>query len=298
MARPNRRDPRKHPPALLGKRLKRLREAAGYPSQEAAARLLGWSRETLTKTENGERPPTDLVFDSYLEKFRATPEQAEYLTEDLELARHFVAQVPEFAEPWLSVEPQATQIEAWGLYAMPGQLQAYSYSLAMFLKGGMDEDRAAASAALRARRAEILKGDKPTQLTAILYEPVLYCQVGSPETMVAEMEHLLKLSALPHVTILVVPECEYFPGREGQFQIASGPDIPDTLNMITIADVTTNDPAVVARTIRLFGVIRGYALSVADSRARIQEARQRWKDRPRTPAGGSPATATAGRTPA
>ena len=51
----------------------------------------------------------------------------------------------------------------------------------------------------------------------------------------------------------------------------------ESINMITVEDQTTNTSAVVDRTIALFEDIRGYALSVMESRALIQEALQRWK---------------------
>jgi transcriptional regulator with XRE-family HTH domain len=278
MARPNSRDPKKHPAALLGQRLGRLRIAAGFPTHEAAARAFGYSRETITKVESGERTPTDLVFNSYLEKCQATPDQAESLREDLELARNAEPVVPEFAEPWLNVEREATIIRSWALDVIPGQLQTYEYAFAMFVAGGLDEDEAAAKAAARVKRAAILDGPEATRLTAILYEPLLQCLVGTSEVTAAELEHLLEMSRRPNIIIQVVQQTGFFPGLNGQFEIASGRTIPDTLNVITIRDQTINDPVVVEEAIVLFESIRSYAVSAADSRALIQEAHQRWKN--------------------
>lgn len=279
MPRPNSRDPKQSPAALLGQRPRRLRQAAGFPSQEAGARAMGYAREVVTKAESGERVPTDQVFRKYLETFHATAGQAESLYEDLELARNLADPViPEFAEPWLDVEPEAAIIRAWGLDMMPGQLQTYDYAHAMFLAGSMDEDKAAARAAARVKRASILDGPEPTRLTAILYEPLLSRLVGIPGVMGGQLEHLLEMSQRPNVIIQVVREAGYFLGLRGQFQIASGRAIPDTLNMITIRDQTTNDPIVVDEAITLFEDIRGYALSAAESRTMIQEALQRWKN--------------------
>jgi hypothetical protein len=79
------------------------------------------------------------------------------------------------------------------------------------------------------------------------------------------------------VVIHVVPDTGYFPGRAGEFAIASSLEIPDTVDLITVQDHVTEDPAVVGTVVALFEEIRGYALNVADSRAVIQEALQRWK---------------------
>jgi len=97
--------------------------------------------------------------------------------------------------------------------------------------------------------------------------------------MVGQLEHLLEMMDRPNVVIQIVPEAGYFLGFAGQFEIARGRTIPDTLNMITVEDQTTNTPAVVDRAIALFEDIRGYALSVADSRVLIQEAIEKWNSK-------------------
>jgi hypothetical protein len=87
------------------------------------------------------------------------------------------------------------------------------------------------------------------------------------EVMAAELEHLVELSQQPNVVLQVVREPAYFPGHDGAFAIASGRAIPDTLNMVNIEDHTTNAAALVDRAIALFEDIRGYALTVAESRS-------------------------------
>jgi transcriptional regulator with XRE-family HTH domain len=277
MARPNSRDPRKDPKALLGKRLRRLRVAAGFASAEAAAKAMGYVREVISKTESGERTPTDPVFEKWLKVCNATPEQRESLAEDLELARHSEPVVPEFAEAWLNAEAEASYIRLWALFVMPGLLQTYDYANAMFLMGGLDEDKATAKAAARVKRQVILDGPDATRLTVLLSEPLLHRLVGTPEIMVQELTHLLEMSKRPNVIIQVVRDGAYFPGHEGQFEIASGHTIPDTLNMITVMDQTTTDRAMADPTIVLFERIRGYALPIEETRALIQEALERWK---------------------
>jgi hypothetical protein len=116
-----------------------------------------------------------------------------------------------------------------------------------------------------------------TRFTAILYEPLLHRLVGTPEIMIGQLEHLLALMARPNVIIQVIREAGYFLGFEGQFEIARGRAIPDTLNMITLRDQTTSDPVVVDEAAMLFEQIRSYALNVAGSRALIQEALPQWQ---------------------
>lgn len=278
MARPNSRDPKKHPAALLGQRLGRLRITAGLPTHEAAAKAFGYSRETITKVESGERTPTDQVFSTYLEKCNATPAQAESLREDLELARNAEPVVPEFAEPWLKIEPEATIIRAWGLNTIPSNSRSTTTRSRCSLSTVWTRIRPprALHSVSSGRRSST--NPTPTRMTAILYEPLLNCLVGTATITAGELEHLLKMSDRPNVIIQVVRESGYFPGMDGQFQMASGRTIPDTLNMIAVRDQTINDPVVVEEASALFETIRSYALSAAESRTLIQEALQRWKN--------------------
>jgi hypothetical protein len=96
----------------------------------------------------------------------------------------------------------------------------------------------------------------------------------------------------------VVRDTGYFFGLEGEFGIARGREIPDTLNVVSVEDRATTEPAVVDRVAALFERIRGHALTIEESRAIIQEALQRWNSQRQAPAGARPATATVVQTPA
>ena len=113
-------------------------------------------------------------------------------------------------------------------------------------------------------------------MTSILHESVLYRRVGTPAVMAEQLEDLLKMSRQSNVILQVVRDTGYFFGLEGEFMIASGHIIPDTLNMVTVEDQTTTDPAMVDRSTALFERIRGHALTIEESRSIIQEAVQRW----------------------
>jgi hypothetical protein len=140
----------------------------------------------------------------------------------------------------------------------------------------MDEDTAAQSADARVARRGRIEGPDAKRVTAIIHESALYCQVGTPQVMAEQLEDLLAMSRQPNVIIQIVRNTGYFFGLEGEFMIASGHTMPDTLNMVTVVDQTTTDPAMVDRTTALFERIRGHALTIEESRAIIQEALQRW----------------------
>ena len=95
--------------------------------------------------------------------------------------------------------------------------------------------------------------------------------------MARQLSHLLEMSRRPNLVIQVVRDTGYFPGRRGQFEIASGPGIIDTMVTWGVEDQTMDDPALVGKAAALFERIRGYALTIEESRSLIQEALQRWQ---------------------
>jgi hypothetical protein len=281
MPRPNPRDPETNLGAALGEELRDLRIEAGFPTQDAWAKATGYPRETISKYETGDTLPSDTAFTDLLDSCHVTSRERKALTRLLRLARKARGVILESAVPYMEAERKAAFLRLWALLLVPGILQIREYALAMFLAAGLDEDAATEKVGARLDRQAILNGPDAAHVTAIFYESVLRYQVGAPEVMVAQLERLLELSHRPNVAIQVIRDTGYFPGMEGEFQIASGPVILDTLVMVTVEDQVTNDEAVVRRVAALFEKIRSYALSADDSRALIVEAITQWKNKQR-----------------
>jgi transcriptional regulator with XRE-family HTH domain len=273
--------------ARLGEELRQLRIAAGYPTIQAlAARIDGYGESLITKVEQGKRTASKQLFPAWLDACAAhIDDKAPVLTDGLrraltalwELALKREGPIPEFIELWLKREAAATFLRLWALNALPGLLQTYDYANAMFIQSGLDEDEASEKAAVRIQRQSILEGPDATQVTTIIYAPVLHSLVGTAEIMARQLEHILAMTRRPNLVIQVVRDTGYFPGRRGQFEIASGPKIADTLLIWTVEDQTMDDPVLVGKSAALFERIRGYALTIEESRALIQEALQRWQ---------------------
>jgi hypothetical protein len=279
MPRPNPRDPETNLSAALGEALRDLRIEAGFATQDAWAKATGYPREAISRWETGDTLPGDTAFTDLLDSCNATSRERKTLTRLLRLARKARGVLLESFVPYADAEKNAAFLRLWALLLVPGLLQVREYARAMFLAAGLDEDAAAEKVEARLDRQGILDGPDAAHVTAVFYEPVLYRQVGTPEVMAAQLERLLELSHRGNVVIQVIRDTGYFPGLEGAFQIASGPDIPDTLVMVTVEDQPTADEAVVRRVARLFENIRSYALSAEDSRALIVEAITQWKSR-------------------
>ncbi len=193
------------------------------------------------------------------------------------LARKAKGPIREFFAKYFAQELKAAFLRMWGLLMIPGGLQTRDYAYAMFLAEGLDEDEAAEQTELRMRRRARVDGPDAAHITALIHQRALYFQVGTPETMAGQLTDLLELSRRRNVVIQVIPDEGYFQGVAGPFEIASGPGIFDIVDMVTVEDYVTDEPAVVGKVIARFQQIHGYARSVAESRTLIREALQWWE---------------------
>jgi hypothetical protein len=274
------------PAVRLGRHLKRIRLAAGYTSQPALSARIGFVEDVIQKGETGKRIPSKEVFPAWIDACRMsidgkrqslTDGEVRVLFDLWETARATQVPIPQFIERWFENEAKAAFLRLWGLLLVPGQLQTRDYAHAMFLAEGLDEDEATEKAGIRIRRQAILDGPGAAHVTAVLHERALYFLVGTREIMAGQLARLWELSRRPNVVIQVVRDEGYFPGLRGPFEIASGDPIPDTLLILAVEDQTMEDTALTRKAIALFEEIRGYALTVADSRAVILEAIEEWK---------------------
>jgi transcriptional regulator with XRE-family HTH domain len=121
MPRRNSRDAKTNPRARLGEMLAQAREEAGFATQAALAERLSIDRTVVGKVESGERPPSDLVLQSWIGACRITNVEL-YLTL-LDLAR-----APDDNDPipsWFSdyaqdIEPVAHTIRTGSPSSSPG----------------------------------------------------------------------------------------------------------------------------------------------------------------------------------
>jgi transcriptional regulator with XRE-family HTH domain len=278
MPRPKSRDPESDPIAALGEELERLRLAAGFSTQDALARKAGFGREAVTKVESGAEVPSENLYQKWLEVCEASEETRHFLDRMLADARRSKSTTPEFAKPWLRAERAAEFLLLWSPRLVPGLLQAREYTYDMFARNGYSEAEATAKTEERLKRQSILEGQDSVHVTVIMHESVLELRVGSPATMVRQLEHLLEVSEFPNVIIQVVRGDEYFLGMEGQFEIASGDSIPDTLVMVVaIEDQNSQDKAEVRRATKLFRDIQSRALNTEETRTFIRERQERWR---------------------
>jgi transcriptional regulator with XRE-family HTH domain len=276
MPRPKSRNPEQDPAAKLGELLAELRAEAGYATQDALSVAIHVSRDVIAKAESGYQPPTEDVFDAIMAKCHVTERERKIFLGMLVLARAVRGPVPQFFQKYLEREREAEYLLLWCPVIVSGLFQVYEYAHAMFTRAGMDEEEASAKANARQDRQAVLNGPDAPHVTLLLHESVLRRRVGTPEIMVSQLNHLLEMSQRASVGIQVIQDEGYFWGLEGQFEIANGEAITDTVVMVAVEDQTVDDKKVVRKATRLFRQIQGHALSIEETRVLITEAIQQW----------------------
>jgi transcriptional regulator with XRE-family HTH domain len=274
MGRPNSRDPESDPAAAFGDTLRRLREAANIPTQGAAGKRQNYSNHTISHWETGAKVPNEAQINALLDEYKVSGLLRDIVMNSWRLACKAKGPIREFFARYFAEEQQAAFLRLWGVLLIPGPLQTRDYAHAMFRKGGLDEDEATEQADLRMQRRDRVTGENPAHVTALIYERALYYQVGTPETMIAQLTDLVELSSRRNVVLQVIRDEGYFTGSLGAFGIAGGPAIADIVDMETVRDYVTDDPDVVGDVVAEFEEIRGYARNTTESSAVITEAIQ------------------------
>jgi hypothetical protein len=229
---------------LLGVRLRRLREAKRI-TREAAGYAIRASESKISRMELGrvgfkERDVSDL-----LALYGADQADRDEL---LEMAR--AANAPgwwqrygDVLAPWfqnyLALEESASLIRTYEVQFVPGLLQTERYARAVFQRGHSEApDRDVEQRIeLRMARQERLLASETTALWAVIDEAALRRQIGGPEVMREQIEHLLRLAALPNITIQVMPlRFGGHPAEGGAFTLLRfpEPEIPDVVYVETL----------------------------------------------------------------
>jgi transcriptional regulator with XRE-family HTH domain len=271
------RSPQSDPAALLGDELRELRKLAGYRSQDDVAVSVGTDRSVIGKAETGELPPTPDLLTALLDTYEVNG-QLRRVYERLNLVAR-ARQDPSklHMAPWYETEARAHTLRYWAPTIVPGIAQTAAYAADLFRALGVDETKAVELDEIRTSRQAILMRPEPPDTTILLWEPVLHHQIGSCETMREQLTTLVELSG--RVMIQVVPsDIGANAGVGGPIGLAATDDAPELLvSSALVEDLLTNNPVPVRKASATFNRVRGDALTVQESRARMTKAMERWQ---------------------
>ncbi|MEW2358731.1 helix-turn-helix transcriptional regulator [Spirillospora sp. NPDC029432] len=224
---------------LLVQKLRRLREDAGF-TQAEVAQAMDWSESKQIKMERGNIPVRIPDVRALLVHYGLVgPEHQQETDAVLQLARDarrkgwwhtYGDAVPEWFEPFLGLETEATSIRTYQPELVPGLLQTQDYHQGLLrtspaVRSAETIDR---MTTLREQRQQRLEGPNATTYWAIMNEAVLMRPPGSTALMKAQLTHIVERMELPAVTVQVLPfSAGLHPAMDGPFEILGFPESLD-----------------------------------------------------------------------
>lgn len=200
------------PRMVLGEMLRRLREGKGI-SAVAAGDAIRASESKINRLELG-RVGVKLRDVADLCTLYGVVDHAQRTTL-LELARQtnlpawwqrYRDVLPSWFETYLGLEQDADVIRGYEVQFVPGLLQTADYARAVIelAHGSAREEEIERRLTVRMRRQQILHRTGPPRLWMVIDEAALRRPIGGRAAMFAQLEHLIDVCELPHVTVQVL----------------------------------------------------------------------------------------------
>jgi hypothetical protein len=263
---------------LLGELLRLARQQSDYASQADLASALGVERTAVTRAEAGS--VTARVLGDILAQCGVTG-LAEVAVKGVHRLARRADDPGERVAPWYETAERAVALRYWQPLVVPGIAQTPEYAYEVFRADGRDHDRAVQDADARMARQAVLDRDDPPVVVIVIWEAVLWHQVGSPQVMAGQCAKLLEVGERPGVLVHVLPTAlGANAGLGGPVSLASVSGEPDVL--LTgglLEDTVTPDVQQVRTALAIFERVRGVAGNIMDSRTTIEEARESWNSR-------------------
>ncbi|WP_188188585.1 helix-turn-helix domain-containing protein [Nonomuraea sp. SYSU D8015] len=219
----------------LAAELRRLREDAGLNGVQVA-QSLRWSTSKVSRLETGQVAPSPKDVAKLLAHYEVDGERGELL---LALAANGNAKgwwdayadlVPEPVLELFGLEDGASDVRVWNTFSLPGLLQTRDYAMQIGMRTIELVPPSKIERRTRARmlRQRVLTKEPPLRYSAVLDEAVLRRRFGDldDKMMRDQLQHLVKLSDLPNITIQVLRLEQSHPTDVTNFILLSFPSMP------------------------------------------------------------------------
>ncbi|MFF4395960.1 helix-turn-helix domain-containing protein [Streptomyces sp. NPDC001480] len=254
--------------ATVGRQLKLRREAVGMRAADFGT-AVGYGEDLVYKIEGGKRIPRP----EYLEKADEVLGAGGLLAamkEDVAKVRY-----PKKVRELAKLEGNAVEIGLYSNHNIHGLLRTEEHMRALFdvwLPAHTEEDTERMVAARLARRAVFEKSPAPA-LSFVQEEVTLRRPVGGTMVWRRQLERLLELGKLRHVTIQVMPTgSEDHCGTGGLIEVLK---FPDGTAVGRSDGAFSGRPVTDPKQLRIlelrYGMIRAQALTPRESRAFIEQ---------------------------
>ncbi|MEV7787627.1 helix-turn-helix transcriptional regulator [Streptomyces sp. NPDC088106] len=198
---------------VLGHLLRMLRKDAGIPA-ETAGRFIRGSGAKISRMERAQvtckhNDVTDLLGFYGVEDTQVLAQFADMVRISRQPGwwHRFDGVLPDWAGKLIGLQEAASTIRTYEVQLVPGLLQTAAYTEAVVRQayplapqGEVDE-----RGELRRIRQDVLVRQDAPRLWAVLDEAVLHRPMGGEQVMREQLQHLIKMSQLEHVTIQIAP---------------------------------------------------------------------------------------------
>lgn len=196
----------------LGADLRRLRERASLTLEEAGARV-GVSKATLSRYETKEGSVKWPTVDALCREYGADDDERGALVDLAKGAkiqgwwRSLADPIPESMNLMLTLESEVVREEHYACVYVPGLLQTRAYAEAVHRASEVEcpEREVEHMVDIRMKRQELLQRDEPPHVWCVIDEAAIRRRVGGGLVMQEQLQRVLEMAKLPHVTVQVLP---------------------------------------------------------------------------------------------
>jgi transcriptional regulator with XRE-family HTH domain len=261
----------------LGEGLRRAMERAGLSGVQAAHQL-DMSPSWISRLLSGKRNVTPVQVAGFLALCRVTGTERDRLLalcEEQHIPAWFQqhgSRLPQQLVTLIDHETKAVAISEFQEPGMPGLLQTGDYARALLSRSGNVpaeevEDRVAA----RLARQSLFSRDQPARFTFYVHEFALRLPVGGPAVMLDQVEHLLRMSKRPFLTLRMVPAAlGAHAGMAGAFTLLEFADFRPVVYLESItSSLFLEQPVEIEAYQRILAALAETALDEEESRKLI-----------------------------
>lgn len=200
----------------LGDELRKLREAAGI-SMAQAAEVLDCTKGKISRIENGHVPVRTPDLIALMQAYQVAETEAQERL--VALARRanrrrregwwhqYASLLSDTYLDQIEMESICESIRTYQVQLVPGLLQTEEYGRAVTVasRAWRTAEEIDQFVKVRIARQERLTGESALEYWAVLAEGVLRQQVGGPDIMRAQLQHLVTMAQQPNITVQVLP---------------------------------------------------------------------------------------------
>ena len=267
----------------VGTELRRLREAAGVTTAQAAE-LLSCSPAKISRIENGivsvRVVDLRLLLDRYGDQDQEHRAYLERLARESNKRgwwQDYDDTIPPYYADFIGLETDASYIKTWEPTIVPGLLQTPEYARAVMLANPamISPDKLENFISIRHERQARLEQGTDVRLDAVIWEAALITTVGSDEVQRGQLGRLLELMDRPNISVQVLPleagDKASMSGSFVMFSFGSERSVSTVfVENLTSSQYLERDQELRGYTL-VFDALRSAALSPAASAARIRQ---------------------------